>query len=99
MLHVQLNIDGMFVASDGKCYTTSTWDEGGRTDSIYQNGGLFSPPDFAGDDNSDQVATDGTYVYYGGGSGVSRYNLNGSSNGGFASGPVNGLALANGQSM
>ena len=64
MLHVQLNIDGLFVSSDGHCYTTSSWDEGGRTDSIYQNGGLTTPPDFCGDLNSDQVATDSSGNIY-----------------------------------
>jgi hypothetical protein len=97
MLHVQLNIDGLFVASDGHCYTTSSWDEGGRTDSIYQNGGLTTPPDFCGDLNSDQVVTDGTYIYYAGWNGVSRYTMGGSSVDHFGSGIVNGLALANGQ--
>jgi hypothetical protein len=97
MKHVQLNVDGMFVTLDGKCYTTSTWDEGGRTDSICQNGDLISSPDFCGDRNSDQVVTDGQYLYYAGWNGVNRYDLNGTHVDDFAGGLVNGLALANGQ--
>ena len=97
MTHVQLNIDGLFVTPDGKCYTTSSWDEGRRTDSVYQNGGRLTPPDFCGDNNSDQVATDGHYIYYAGWHGVSRYTTGGTAAGSFASHIVNGLALAGGQ--
>jgi sugar lactone lactonase YvrE len=97
MLHVQLDIDGLFVSSDGQCYTTSSWDEGGRTDSIYQNGGLTTPPDFCGDLNGDQVATDGQDIYYAGWSGVNRYTMSGNFVDRFGTNIINGLALANGQ--
>jgi len=36
-LHVQDDIQGMYVAGDGTCYTNSIWDEGGAEAGIYGN--------------------------------------------------------------
>ena len=38
---VQNYIDCMTVTDDGTCYTTSTWDEGGRKQGIYKNGDVL----------------------------------------------------------
>ena len=39
--HVQNEIKGMFVASDGTIYTNSPWDEGGYEAAIYRNGQII----------------------------------------------------------
>jgi hypothetical protein len=41
--HVQLDIQNIYVGSDGSVYTNSNWDEGGLANSIYKNGQLISP--------------------------------------------------------
>jgi len=46
---VQDYIDCMTVTDDGTCYTTSTWDEAGRTMGIYKNGDVLGHGPGVGD--------------------------------------------------
>ncbi|WP_341525833.1 hypothetical protein WKK05_25110 [Nostoc sp. UHCC 0302] len=41
-LRVQNNIEGMYVAADGKVYTNSNWDEAGTEAEIYQDGNVIA---------------------------------------------------------
>lgn len=69
--HVPLDADGMYVTPDGKVYTNTAWDEGGRPVSVFKNGQLISP--LNDEDNSpnwsngggDAIAADAKYIYKG----------------------------------
>lgn len=43
MRHVPLDINGIYVTPDGKVYTNTPWEEGGRPVSVFKNGKLISP--------------------------------------------------------
>ena len=67
--HVVLDVDGIYVTPDGKVYTNTTWDEGGRPVSVFKNGQLISP---LNDENNspnwsngggDAIAADAKYIY------------------------------------
>ena len=42
-LHVQLDMDTIYVSPDGKVYTNAVWDEGGRPVSVFKDGRIISP--------------------------------------------------------
>lgn len=67
--HVPIDMDGIFVTPDGKVYTNTTWDEGGRPVSVFKDGKLISPlnaennsPNYSNGGGS-SVAADATYIY------------------------------------
>jgi hypothetical protein len=69
--HIPLDIDGMYATPDGKVYTNTTWDEGGRPVSVFKDGQLISP---LNDENNspnwsngggDAIAADTMYIYKG----------------------------------
>jgi len=65
-VHVQDDILGMFVASDGTCYTDSIWDEGGSEAGIYKDGAASdSLPNLHGwgRGGGAAVCADSSYVY------------------------------------
>ena len=43
LLHVPLDMDSIYVTSDGRVFTNTIWDEGGRAVSVFRNGQLISP--------------------------------------------------------
>ncbi|WP_114208810.1 hypothetical protein [Acidisarcina polymorpha] len=85
--HVPLDVDGIYATPDGKIYSNTTWDEGGRPVSIFKEGKLISPlnalnnsPNFQ-NGGGDAVAADERYIYKGnsangtdGGQGISVLN-------------------------
>ena len=85
-LHVQDNIQGMYVAPNGTCYTDSIWDEGGNEAGFYSNGafaGSCVDTHGWGRIGGQAVTSDGTYVYVAiaqttqGGSLIGSTNANG----------------------
>lgn len=64
--HVQTDIEAMYVAPNGTCYTDSIWDEGASEAGFYQNGAIAG---ICGDNHGwgryggQAVTSDGTYVY------------------------------------
>jgi hypothetical protein len=67
--HIPIDIDGIYATPDGKVYTNTTWDEGGRPVSIFKNGQLISPlNDLDGSPNwsnggGSAVAADPTHIF------------------------------------
>ncbi|MBD2766773.1 T9SS type A sorting domain-containing protein [Hymenobacter sp. BT664] len=84
--HVQITLDGMYVAPDGRVYTNSNWDESAHQASIYKDGKFVSQlehPSY-GHYQSDAVGN-ATHIFinfFNGDlsvrpAGIRRYNLNG----------------------
>jgi len=85
--HIPIDMDGIYATPDGKVYSNTTWDEGGRPASIFKDGKLISPlnalnnsPNYQ-NGGGDAIAADGKYIYKGntangtdGGQGVSVLN-------------------------
>lgn len=73
MQHVPLDMNGIYATPDGKVYTNTPWEEGGRPVSIFQDGKLISPlDDGPGSQNWSNgggvaVASNGTYIFRGNG--------------------------------
>ena len=65
-VHVQDDIEAMYVASNGNCFTDSYWDEGGSEAGFYLNGAVAGN---CGDNHGwgrgggQAVTSDGAYVY------------------------------------
>lgn len=71
MQHVPLDMQGIYVTSDGSVYTNTGWDEGGRANSIFKNGQLISPN--AGNGAGGQaIAVSGGYIFASQDSGTSN---------------------------
>ncbi|MHA4806877.1 Ig-like domain-containing protein [Flavitalea flava] len=91
--HVQNYIQNFWVnrdGTDGKVFTTATWDEGDREKSIIQNAQVIGRmPDPGHNVQHDAITGDGTFIYIAqvidrgnwvtNGYGLRRYNLDGSS--------------------
>lgn len=67
--HVPLDIDGIYVSPDGKVYTNTTWEEGGRPVAIFKDGKLISPlndlnnsPNWSNGGGT-SVAADATHIF------------------------------------
>jgi hypothetical protein len=67
--HVALDIDGIYATPDGKIYTNTTWDEGGRPVSVFKDGKLISPlnelnnsPNYSNGGGT-SIAADATHVF------------------------------------
>lgn len=67
--HVPLDIDGIFATPDGKVYTNTTWEEGGRPVSVFKDGKLIS---LLNDENNSpnwsngggtSIAADATHIF------------------------------------
>ncbi|HLH02942.1 MAG TPA: hypothetical protein VKX25_09245 [Bryobacteraceae bacterium] len=70
--HVPLDIDGIYVTPDGKVYTNTGWDEGGRAITTFQNGDIVNSlnnvnqNDGGGDNGGGAaIAVDDKYIYAG----------------------------------
>ncbi len=69
MKHVPLNMESIYVSPDGRVFTNTGWDEGGRPVSIFKDGRLISP--LNNQNNSPNwrnagggaVAADDKYIY------------------------------------
>lgn len=69
MRHVVLDMNDIYVTSDGRVFTNTGWDEGGRPVSIFKDGNLISPlsnannsPNWSNAGGS-AIAVDGNYIY------------------------------------
>lgn len=77
---VPLDADSIYATPDGKVFTNTTWDEGGRAVSIFKDGKLISPLNDLNDSpnwsegGGDAIAADSKYIY--------RSNTAGGTNGG-----------------
>jgi len=77
---VPIDADSIYATPDGKVFTNTTWDEGGRVVSIFKDGKLISPLNDLGDSKNwsegggDSVAADSKYIY--------KSNTAGGTNGG-----------------
>ena len=92
MKHVPLDIDAVYVTDDGKVYTNTGWDEGGRSLTTFKDGNIINPLNSVNENNGAgdtgggfAVAADDKYVYQaemGTGTGVKIKNVNDHSNAG-----------------
>jgi hypothetical protein len=77
---IPLDADSIYATPDGKVFTNTTWDEGGRVVSIFKNGKLISPLDDLNNSpnwsegGGDAIAADSKYIY--------KSNTAGGTNGG-----------------
>ncbi len=63
---VQIQISGMYVASDGTIYTNSLWDEAGREVGIYKNGDVIGKAEDLhgwGRNGGSAITADKKYIY------------------------------------
>ena len=91
---VQINIAGLWVAPNGRCYTASSWDEAKREGGIYQDGDVVGTlqnlhPDEGGSWTGVSAITGtNSHVYIGVNQSIRRYSLTGGHSG-FAGGTGN----------
>jgi hypothetical protein len=87
---VPLDADSIYATPDGRVFTNTTWDEGGRVVSIFKDGQLISPLDDTNNSQNwsegggDAIAADSKYIYKSntaggtnGGQGISVLNVAG----------------------
>ena len=66
---VPLDADSIYATPDGKVFTNTSWDEGGRVVSIFKDGKLISPLDDTNNSQNwnegggDAIAADSKYIY------------------------------------
>jgi len=90
---VPIDADSIYATPDGKVFTNTTWDEGGRVVSIFKDGKLISPlNDQGGSPNwseggGDSIAADSKYIY--------KSNTAGGTNGGQGITVLNAADLSN----
>jgi len=97
LLHVPLDMDSIYVTSDGRVFTNTIWDEGGRAVSVFRNGQLISPDGNNGGGVAIAAAGSQVFVSYSpGGSGVGILNANDLSNTGLSLSGSSTLANSHG---
>ena len=90
---VPFDADSIYATPDGKVFTNTTWDEGGRVVSIFKDGKLISPlndlnnsPNWS-EGGGDSIAADSKYIY--------KSNTAGGTNGGQGITVLNAADLSN----
>ncbi|WP_114208806.1 carbohydrate-binding protein [Acidisarcina polymorpha] len=68
--HIPLDMQGIYVTSNGTVYTNSNWDEGGRATSIFQNGTITSADANGG--GGQAIVVSGSTIYESNSSGVTN---------------------------
>jgi hypothetical protein len=82
MKHVQIDIDAIYVTPDGRVFTNTGWDEGGRSLTTFKNGKIVNPLNVVNNNNGGgdnaggfAVAADSHYVYQGESNGIQVKNI------------------------